>query len=1004
MEPLKILQYLRNRLDRKWAGEKAYTFEDFLSDIGDVATVSTASRALTGASSSEAILKALGSAAIRPRIEQSLDLPGLFGCQDIAAIDALIDQRDGDTGPLDAEKLFEEVAVEPADDPFDLSDAELTARKLLEGKISDGGRSIVGWLASYGSGASFIAHTLKYSQSIAKNFGRIYIVRPASGHRPYEEELTSLQRHLRTPARQIASCEELVEALIEDKALLILLDADRIPYDEQNARTTLVRRLINVAANWSRDWTHPAHILTIGSSRVIEEVEASSKEFSIEIDSKLRVSSKGASVIFQTQWQRFCRLRGVAPAEASGSRIKRAHWHYEALKDRRIWPINIRIRAFFASNMANSAYFDPTAGFDYLAGPLATTLPKDVESFRDDLLNYIGSFSGKQRDLSVRALRYISTAKYWLTGEALEVLLDSNEDPHVPHSDLRGYIKKLSELRPIVDETNKPGKPEEGSLRSHRFFASLGAKAVIQQQWRNAAPADRSLAHYRIAARLREHQNDKELLVEEFPYEPHWGRSRLFFLSECLRHLVRACDSVGQDAARPSALIAPNRFPSAPTGTLGGCDPVEIINYCYQELFHAELNGNRGEKARALAKRHGAYQLAVELLQLMSEGGEVGKPHWALRQTHRRSFIKDCGFALLDIGELAQAERCFRDVLSLVDVAGVQRVEDCLDLTLALAARGKLAEAWSTLSEAEAAMTDKGMGENANWAARRDLRKVARRLLGRKTHLFYLQGDYDEALRCLDRIVSDNPKSPDAPADQEDDASLIPKFGPVTEPDLVHVQIASLVNAEPGDESKKSANQERAFDLCLRAMFRASSDGLQHEAMGFRISFAHLLRKQGRVNAAETIMDQVHAEITRFGCSERTFLSFLLEAGRILAAKGMHVRAYSSYLRPCVLRAQSRGYARQEAAALRYAVQALENCRTKLRKMTTEDWRAHIDEQIETQKLLRQNDKPRSFGRFARDPLYGYSIAESETVIGELANIEGIEGHLRDLEPSLRDR
>jgi tetratricopeptide (TPR) repeat protein len=997
LEPLKILQYLRNRLDRKWAGDTVYTIEAFLTDIGDVASVSVASRTLAGGRASEKIVGALRFSAARNRVAARLNLPQLFECEDLAAVDRLIEQRDGGANSQAGDVLFEEERVSPAHDPFVLADAELAAQKLLVSQICDGNQLVVGWLASFGSGASFIAYTLKSNLSIAKHFSKIFVVRPTSSHTPYEDELASLERHLRTPRRQIGSCEELINALVEDKALLILLDADRIPHDGQNPRSTFARRLIHTATNWSSDWTNPAHIVAIGNSRVIDTSVASAKDFSVEIDSKLRVSSKTAFTVFQSQWHRFCRLRGVAPGEDFGSRMKRAYWHYESLKDKKIWPINIRVRAFFASNMENFACFDPTPGFNYLAGPVST-LPKDVESFLKDHQSYIGGFSGKQRDANVRALRYVSTGKYWLTGEALEVLIEGNEDPHIPQSDLLSFTRRLSELRPIVEDVpNKSTRPEDG-LRWRRFVSSLGAKAVIQQHWRESAPADRSLAHYRIAARLREHQNDKEMLVEEFPYEPHWGRSRIFFLAECLRHLIRACDTVEQKSPRVLDAAELREFPSPPTGSLGGCDPVQVINYCYQVLYHAELNGNRGEKARALAKRHGAYQLSVELLQMMSDRGQIGRPHQALMPVHHRAFIKDCGFALLDIGELAQAEQCFRSILELTDVIGIQRVEDCLDLTLVLAVSGDTAHAWQVLSDAEAAMNNKEMKEGANSTARRDLRKIARRLLGRKAHLYYLDADYNEALRCFDKM-EDGSRQSDASADRDDDLSLIPMSGPVTEPDLVHVQIAALMNAEPVDSPKTTDNQERAFELCIKAMFRASSEGLQHEAMGFRISFAHLLRKQGKIAAAETLMDQVHAEILRFGCSERTFLAFLLEAGRILVAKGMSLRAYASYLRPCILRARSRGYTRQEAIALKYAAQALEDSKARLRETPPDEWHRHVHEQIDMQRALRQKDKPRSFGRSARDPLYGYSIAESESVIGDLARIEGIERHKNDLLP-----
>jgi hypothetical protein len=168
----------------------------------------------------------------------------------------------------------------------------------------------------------------------------------------------------------------------------------------------------------------------------------------------------------------------------------------------------------------------------------------------------------------------------------------------------------------------------------------------------------------------------------------------------------------------------------------------------------------------------------------------------------------------------------------------------------------------------------------------------------------------------------------------------------INDPDLLHVYIATLVRLQVGTDSEAGdvalddaaagettptkmgeggpTLKDKALMVCYRALFRLSSDGLLHEAIGFRIALAHYtLSINGRVNAAEAILNQVHLDTLEHGCSERTFLAFMLQAGLLLKRDKRELRAYASYLRPCLERSIARGYVREASRAAEVALLVL---------------------------------------------------------------------------------
>jgi hypothetical protein len=90
--------------------------------------------------------------------------------------------------------------------------------------------------------------------------------------------------------------------------------------------------------------------------------------------------------------------------------------------------------------------------------------------------------------------------------------------------------------------------------------------------------------------------------------------------------------------------------------------------------------------------------------------------------------------------------------------------------------------------------------------------------------------------------------------------------------------------------------RDEALQIASRRLWHYASKGEQHVALGFRISTAHLFRNMGKLKLAETWMDSVYMDILRYGCSERTYLAFLREAGRIVRATDRPARAYAVYI------------------------------------------------------------------------------------------------------------
>jgi hypothetical protein len=203
--------------------------------------------------------------------------------------------------------------------------------------------------------------------------------------------------------------------------------------------------------------------------------------------------------------------------------------------------------------------------------------------------------------------------------------------------------------------------------------------------------------------------------------------------------------------------------------------------------------------------------------------------------------------------------------------------------------------------------------------------------------------------------------------------------------DVAHTYIATL-GALGGD-----AYLQRSLTICLQNLFYNTSRGLHHAALGFRVALAHILRKTGMLDAAEATLDQVLSDILKFGCSERSYLAFLLEAGRVVSQSPQRVaRAYAAYLRPCLDRAVSHRYLRTAGISLMEAERCLHTLLEHLQSS------AESSEGV--RKMLVDAPAMEFISRRAEvDPRYAFGAAEVETWLPRLATAAAVTKELEGL-------
>ncbi|MDI3334798.1 hypothetical protein QKW60_00075 [Defluviimonas aestuarii] len=1023
MNELEILKLVRSERKPYWGGKPDYTFYDLRSALGVVGLPIDLSDSLISNllldrphADENKILRLISGPGerqteARKKVEQSLGLEGLFLCTDRAEVLDLIARADGSSEQLARLSYYQEPPIQG----YGITGAEQDAINYLAEELCNNDQPIFHCDVPFNSGASTVAQNLRPTYEEKYPYSKIVVIRPSDFTLPFEAELRKLCNELDAIGRPVETKRQLADSIIAERILLVVLSPFAIDVATDN---NSLRSLTKEFRARHGQWRGPSNILFVGQSEWLSKVNIQNTEVhSRKMRRILRLRGEASFDEFRAQWKRFSDLREQSLSEESGSRMRRAATYFRIQNPDYVWPVSVKLRALFASNECTAAYFDPTQGFRRLAGARFDEF-KDIRNFLEDVSDYIafvryldrtakGGSRGKRKYYYL--LQYVSTAKHWLTEDALDVLIDSIDGERQNHLNLATEKKRIGGLAPVITAKNV----SISGVSKANYFASIAVKAVVQDDWINTDPYARALAHYRIADRLKGNENDKELLDREFPYEPHWGRSRIFFLSETIRHLVRSTETFSGDTS--SKEYDPKlKFPKAPTRDQNGTNPAQVINYCYETLYQKELNSNaNGSSGRAMAKRYGAYQLAVELLELMSENYQIGVPHRALNPENRIEFMRECGFALLDVGELEKARDCFlhaqRSLYGderAVDERAVDEINIDLDLALVESTRGKLSAAREAVDTAlKKLQTLHTQRQESDARQYYTVRSLYRRVLTREAHLVFLEGDHELALDLIDRIENESRWEQFKDGDRYSRDVLVPGFSQRLEAEQTHLLIAALHRrAECAEKEWETSEFSVALNRCMEAMLRGQSEGLHHQAMGFRIALARCFRRMERFDTAEAILDAVHFDLLRYGCSERTFLSFLNEAGRVLAGLGDPIRAYATYLRPCFGRAKARGFRREAEQAAVLASNVLEEIKRQYEQCQSSD---DVHQASWLEALTRAKDKHRRLikeaddifrgGPFEKDPLFAYAIADAEEVIETLTNSKGISDHASEV-------
>lgn len=862
-----------------------------------------------GAATPKALLEVLTHQDALHAIAVALKCPALFTCSSAAEVDAML-------APL--------VSPEASPDRAHADDSLITPQGLPSDiLLSAKERSLVDALADFMlKPRGYVAHwpdppqpggaVLAYvvAEELRLKAGiATYVVRPFANacanylsgsdsgmaEVPYESAVRALASALGLHAN--ATPMALLDRLVETNSTVFVLHAESLEPAARDRSSAMRRLVLEAKERVSRRATKSFPIVLVGTPRD-ERLSRQSKRFNDKHGRYVVLNGdppEDAGEFFEAQWRRYCQKRGYhLDAEAGSSRRKRVRHYYISDDEADAWPATLRLHAFFASNFRTFTYFDPTAGWAQMTGMQLDNLPIDIALHLGELIYQLRQVDqDRKRWPAMRGIRWCSTALYWLTSDAA-LVLGKGHEPNTDLSTFHGAMEALDGLVKVTSEKNG----------GHTYKMDLAARAAIQDRWRAKDPRGRAEAHRLIASRLLKGMNDKELLSVEFPIEPHWGRSRMHFLAEAIRHLVRTCDHVERPRVfAPVLKEGAETFPECTTDEFAGCDPFEVINYCFGVLYWRELNGNgRGKhhSSRKLALRHGAYHLTGELLQLMSEGQEIGKPHWALNEVYISRYLREVAYSQLDLGDLRGAKATFESLIARARMEGqdpLDVIDYQLDLIVVLASMDDLSEAEATLADARnrlALIVDPGTEDSVRLS-----QQLQTRIRARQAHLSYLRADYQSALDHCVYIEENMP------------AALVR--------DVAHTYISTL-----GAMSDDRRNLEKAIKICVRQLFDNTSRGLHHEALGFRVALGRAFRKLEMLQAAEAALDGVYEDVLQYGCAERTYLALLLEAGRVLDDQGRHARAYASYLRPCFERAKARGYKRVAEHARTHARRCIE--------------------------------------------------------------------------------
>lgn len=965
---------------------------------------------------------------------------------------------------------------------------------------------VLSWKHRFDVGAAQILSKLSSAEDFSTRYDFVAHLWPNDLSSPFQAELLDLCVKISDGVALPSSPAEILSLLKEKRVLAIfhLIEALELEQSASSSAFDLLKELMKEAKKVDPDKlpnseADNAPIVLLSGTRSFSENFGADKSLGPLRDKEEQISGKINATLLNLSGgsggvdpytsdlrealRALARKSAFSDLEEAGPLLRRAELSQGESRIVEGPPIHQRIRALAIARHDNcSSFLDPTSGFQKLVGGDFSD-DEDVSLFHREVARHVDYLWERDRRTEAKPNRKDRKRS---DGAGPKLVKKFPEAPHLEtilkvstglHWLSRNAFDALDEVRlwtPSIEPSNREVVPPVSSntnwvhVENHetggttsRYFCSLGAKAILQDSWAQNAATTRSAAHFIVAKYLDSIEDDKSRLPEEYPYAPHWGRSRIHFLGEKIRFLIRALADA--DLCAADSETSASAFPNMRDLNVPQLSASEVINYCYRVVFRQELNGNRpNDKKRSLSKRHGAFRYAVELLALLSENEEVGVPHPLLAEGLKSEFIRECGLALLDVGLTEKAGACFSRLetrtleayqavvggqdASEIDQALLEYLDSQLISSLFYNSVGDINTAWTKAFRAEELLND--------WHADRGHRtkadggpdhKTFRRFQNRKRQVElrraqkeYLSTDQPNCGAVLSilggvearevnrqdlfrrdgqlkrfisrelpmsdmRFLDGEPRAEqnDGDIDTRDDRErFLPRRGTL-DADMLHFKIAALgrMHREVGEASDGLNN---ALGVCLQALLRASSDGVHHDAMGLRISLAGIYRRLGASNIAETVMDEVHGDLLRFGASERTYLAFLAESGRILVETDRQIHGYVTYLRPCIIRASMRGFKRDAARAARIAIPVLEDILTIARageedKAAATVWQNQIASALLDYAEL-ESSTSSSFDDSHSDrlggPLFAYSVPDVQQRIIELSGLQSIEAEL----------
>ncbi len=931
------------------------------------------------------VAKALHDPNICSRVEAALGINGILSVADLPSLFDLVDKNVGSSSCELSVHLANPTSTSLGYSPTE--EERAAARNLCNHLIEADNFKTV-WKTNFTSGASTVAQILRFQPEFTEAYERVFFIRPSDLTNPYQAELLEVAKELSIIQNSPRAFGHFCASLVETRSLLVFLACSAVKR-EFPKQSFLKQISDDLSANSGSFSVHagPSHLLFVGSSEGVNRLEDErDKALAQKLRNSLALGGKTRTFrsreIFETQMKRYCKSRSLSEHhDIGGSRLKRAFWHYSPARRKFVdqnkwpeWPIAIKFRAYCYSNMTNHSYSDPTAGLSIL-GCDQEKLPLDIYEYLRDIQSHVDLLSQSRefRD-ELRVARRTSTGKYWLTLERLQILLKKKD---------LGEVQRIAEVacptwNSLVRKWFVTGDDAE---QTEILVSPLAVRCVVQQQWQNSAPQERSISHLKIAQELLKARHEASKLTKDFPLSGHWGDTGIFFVSEAIRHLVRSMSPAPYREVLPFNEEHLSTFPDEPSRDELGTDPSQVINYCYKQLFCRTLNEPDGLSDRALTKKSGAYHLTVELLQLLSKNNVLGKPHPALHVRYQNEYKRHCAFALLDIGRLVEAREIFDDLAAAPhdDDDALEHLDDRINLSLILTVVGSYELANQAVETALIDLANFTSARALNKEMRRRVRQLLRRIQMRQAHLSYLADNPEITVALLQSLMS-----ADAPHDRAVTLTTVQDInGKTLEPllrDRFEPEVTQLLIAARARCNEDSARQA-AYNVCLPSFLDSASNGMNHDAMGYKISMAHLLRKDGHYHRAELFLDSVNKDLLRHGCSERTYLAFLMEAGRLLLETARPVRAYASYLNTAIVRAKARGFHR-ETQTLKSLVEAcFEEMDMRHRTLGIEAWEEYIESELRAQASQNKREEINLGAGNSNDPVFAYGIVDRSSTI-----------------------